>query len=361
MNSAHYLSALLAQMDANLTLEEVRSLCFHLDVDYDNLGGETKNGRLRELILHLVRAERLPALIAKLRADRAEHTWPDVPPDLELYGSDPFVDAPPPRRDFEPETVRVPGGPFLMGSDGDHHTEAPRHTVDLPAFAIGLTPVTNEQYVHYLWATGGVAGPELLWDGNRPRDDMLDCPVLGVSWYDALGYCRWLNEATERVTSTERAPHSSRVTGQALLPTSTYTLPTEAQWEKAARGPDGRRFPWGDDWDDGRANANRDAVTPVRAFQPQSVYGCYDLVGNGREWTRSAWGLDPRVPNRDYVYPWRPDRRNDPDLPAAIRRVFRGGRATTPGGHRCSARGNFAPGETGPRGNRHGFRVVLTS
>lgn len=337
--TSRYLYDLQEQIDGLYSLEEVRDLCQSLGFDYENLPGNTRQALVRELIRRLLTQDRLQALVDLARAQRPAVAWADVPADLPFFTSDPFDEKQYRRLDYEPEMARIPAGPFLMGSDNHPPLEAPCHTVELPAFAIGVCPVTNEQFAHFINDMGRAAPLALMWNGNRPHDDQLDHPVTGVTWYEAMEYCQWLAQATGRP----------------------YTLPNEAQWEKAARGSDGRVFPWGDDWDPTRLNADRDVITAVRAFPPQSVYGCYDLVGNGREWTCSAWGLDPRVPNREYVYPWRPDRRNDPNLSPAIRRVFRGGRGVpgVPAVYRCSARGNYAPDQAGPRPNRHGFRVVL--
>lgn len=337
-DSARYLSALLAQMDGAFSLEEVKSLCFELGVDFDNLRGETKEGRIRDLIVQIIRRNRLPGLVAALRVQRPDDVWADAPPDLDLFGDDPFNTAPLSRLDFEPETVRVPAGPFLMGSDEDRPEEAPRHTVELDGFAIGIVPVTNGQYARFIQDTHRVVDSVLGWSGNSPRDDHLDHPVLGVTWYEAQAYCAWLAATTDRP----------------------YTLPTEAQWEKAARGPAGGLYPWGDEWDASRCNAGPD-VTAVRAFPAQSAYGIYDLVGNGREWTLSVWGRDPRLPDRVFAYPWKDDRRNDPAEPATTRRVYRGGRYLAPRGYRCSARSSLSPDTSGPRANRLGFRVVLVA
>lgn len=337
IRDTHYLPDLLAQLDATFSLDEIHALCFALDLDPENLGGDTRQATLRALLIRLVRHDRLGELLPLVRRDRPDEAWPDPPPGLDLFGADPFDPDAPQRLEYEPETARIPAGPFLMGSDGDDPAEAPRHTVELPAYRLGLTPVTNDQYARFLWAGGGVAGSALLWDGNRPPDGQGDRPVLGVTWTDALAYCRWLAAATGRA----------------------YTLPSEAQWEKAARGPDGRLYPWGDTWDPDRCNPSFTTITAVRAYPPQSVHGLYDLVGNGREWTLSLWGRDPVTPDPAYVYPWRPDRRNDPAAPLTTRRVYRGGRSATPRGFRCSARGHHDPTAPGPRANRIGFRVAL--
>ena len=271
--NARYLYELLQQIDSLFSLDDVQTLCLSLGFDYENLPGRTREGLIRELILCLLGQDRLQELVDLARTQRPSVTWPDVPAYLPFITGDPFDERQYRRLDYEPEMIRVPAGPFLMGSDHDTPAEAPRHSATLPAFAIGLYPVTNEQYARYLRDARRAASPLLLWDGNRPPAGRMRHPVTGVTWHEARDYCRWLAQQTGRP----------------------YTLPTEAQWEKAARGPDGHVFPWGDEWLADRANTAADIV-PVDAFPAQSVYGGRDLVGNAREWTLSAWGSDPRAP-----------------------------------------------------------------
>jgi len=354
-DNAPYPLDLLRRLDASFSLDDILTLSLALGFDYENLPGDTREARIRALITRLIRQDRLPELVTLARAQRPAIAWPDPPPGLALFGDDPFADGAYRRQDFEPEIAYVPAGLFVMGDDGGPPAEAPSHQVDLPAFGIGVYPVTNAQYDRFIRDTRRAASPLLLWDGNRPPAGRLRHPVTGVTWHEARDYCRWLTQQTGRP----------------------YTLPTEAQWEKAARGPDGRRFPWGDEWLPDRANTGAD-TTPVDAYPAQSVYGVRDLVGNAREWTLSVWGSDPRVPDPLFAYPWRDDDRNDPDHPDTIRRIYRGGRVpppssaasspppgspapvpSSPGAYRCSARGGFVPDKGGPSGNRHGFRVAL--
>ena len=121
------------------------------------------------------------------------------------------------------------------------------------------------------------------WSSSTPPPDKLNHPVQGVRWSDALAYCEWLREETGRP----------------------YSLPSEAQWEKAARGTDGRSYPWGDEWEADRCNHQSDETTAVDAFPAQSSYGCFDLVGNIREWTRTIWGVTRPRPDDKFRYPWR--------------------------------------------------------
>jgi formylglycine-generating enzyme required for sulfatase activity len=204
-----------------------------------------------------------------------------------------------PREDFEPEMVLISAGPFLMGSDLQKDKQAyvdekHQHKVELPAYYIARTPVTNAQYAAFVRATGHEAPKH--WDGDQPPRDKRDHPVVHVSWNDVMAYCAWLREVTGRA----------------------YTLPSEAEWEKAARGPDGWIYPWGDAWDAGKCNSDeggKGGTTPVGAYpQGASPYGVLDMAGNVWEWTRSLMRYYPYIPD---------DGRED--VEASRERVVRGG------------------------------------
>ncbi|MBN8517176.1 MAG: SUMF1/EgtB/PvdO family nonheme iron enzyme [Candidatus Accumulibacter sp.] len=129
-----------------------------------------------------------------------------------------------------------------------------------------------------------------------------------MSWQDALAYCRWL----------------AAVTGKAV------TLPSEAEWEKAARGAsDARAYPWGDAFDAARCNAAESGfgdTTPVGIFASgASPYGCLDMAGNVWEWTRSLWGKDWDKPEFGYPYDPSDVQRENLDAPDEVWRVVRGG------------------------------------
>jgi formylglycine-generating enzyme required for sulfatase activity len=237
---------------------------------------------------------------------------------------------------YEPATVLIPAGEFWMGAD-EAGVADPEHVVGLPAYRLGVYPITNEQFAQFVRQTKRVASPDWLWDGNQPARGELKHPVMGVTWQEALAYCGWLSEVTERP----------------------YALPSEAQWEKGARGTDGRLYPWGNVWEPARCNDQLGMVTAVDAFPPQSPYGCGDMVGNAREWTTTLWGTAPREPAELYRYPWREDGRDDVTAPPTTRRVFRGGQGDAPTAYQCHMRGAFLPTKGGPRPQRHGFRVVL--
>jgi formylglycine-generating enzyme required for sulfatase activity len=154
------------------------------------------------------------------------------------------------------DMVLVPAGPFLMGSN-EQDDEGPVHEVFLDAFYIDKYEVANAQYEAFLKATGH--RPPLTW--GKPGFDQPDQPVTGVSWEDAADYAAWAKKR----------------------------LPTEAEWEKAARGADGRRYPWGDMWEAGRCfsaeNGASHGPAPIGTY-PRGVspFGCHDMAGNAWEW-----------------------------------------------------------------------------
>jgi formylglycine-generating enzyme required for sulfatase activity len=182
------------------------------------------------------------------------------------------------RKPAEP-MIRIPAGPFVMGSEDGPEDERPRHRVDLPAFNIDRTPVTNRQFAEFLNTTGlQAAQGEKYYDvddndarihlrGDKRAADIgfENHPVVEASWYGALAYCRWLDKR----------------------------LPTEAEWEKAARGTDARKYPWGNEPpDSSRAqfNGGWHDTRPVGSFpRGASPYGALDMAGNVWEWVSSAY------------------------------------------------------------------------
>ena len=173
-----------------------------------------------------------------------------------------------------PPTVEVPAGPFTMGSDKRRDREAqddePQIALNLAAFHIGVYPVTVAEYACALAAKAkDVSQPE-DWAAQQQHPDH---PVVEVSWRAAVAYAAWLSEVTGEV----------------------WRLPTEAEWEKAARGTDGRIYPWGNQWDKARANTRNGGpgtTTPVGKYAEKgdaSPYGCHDMAGNVWEWTSSIY------------------------------------------------------------------------
>jgi len=265
-----------------------------------------------------------------------------------------------PSTSWEPETILIPESSFLMGIKGedikdlmekyggeeadyrnetDQQNDPEQRKVHLLTYRIGKYPVTNEQYAKFMYKTDRSA-LEIGWKSQEIPDGKKHHPVTGVSWYDALEYCRWLSGETKR--------H--------------YILPNEAQWEKACRGVkfalDSKSYPWGDEFDGARCNHGRSELSAVNQYFPQSDYGCFDFVGNVRQWTCSLWGTDPDGPDPEYAYPWSDDDRNEMGASPLVWRVLRGSSfVDEPNMLRCSCRRGDSPGSRGNPG--YGFRVRL--
>ncbi|MCI0548766.1 MAG: formylglycine-generating enzyme family protein [Candidatus Rokubacteria bacterium] len=155
----------------------------------------------------------------------------------------------------EIEMVAVPAGWFWMGWADGHPGERPRHRVWVDAFAIARSPVTNAEYGAWLATTG--ASPPPWW--ADPRFSHPGQPVVGVSWHEAMAFCEWLSGEGE----------------------GPFRLPTEAEWEKAARGGiDGARYPWGDT----SPPASHPDRPPAVATTPANRIGLHDLSGVCHEW-----------------------------------------------------------------------------
>ncbi|MBI9085626.1 MAG: SUMF1/EgtB/PvdO family nonheme iron enzyme [Desulfobacterales bacterium] len=269
---------------------------------------------------------------------------------------------------FSPETwflpveptlgfVKIPSGEFLMGSDDSDKRagkdEKPRHPVELPEFYMARYPVTVAQFRAFVQDSGyDVKGP---WQKFSGADNH---PVVAVTWHDARAYCQWLTDRLRESTDT-----SEPLAG--LLRNSGWEarLPSEAQWEKAARGGDGRIYPWGNDSDPDRANYDDTGIggtSQVGSFpKGESLYGCLDMAGNVWEWTRSLWGKDLFNPTFGYPYDPNDSMREDESADDKMRRVLRGGAFNyAVNGVRCAARDRFSPGG---RSGGGGFRVVVSS
>jgi formylglycine-generating enzyme required for sulfatase activity len=210
-------------------------------------------------------------------------------------------------RDFD-ELVTIPAGPFLMGDDDDTDAK-PQHEVVLPDFKIGRYPVTNCQYRRFVDDTQREWYSE---EGRRP--EYSNCPAVEITWHDARAYCTWLTEVWR---------NEEKVSAKEVV-----RLPTEAEWEKAARGTKGRVFPWGDKWDETRCNTSESGIgrTCAVGMYPDGVspYRCLEMAGNVWEWTSSLWGKDYWDP--EYKYPYDPaDGRENLDADDELSRVLRGG------------------------------------
>ncbi|MFN8470274.1 MAG: SUMF1/EgtB/PvdO family nonheme iron enzyme [Caldilineaceae bacterium] len=252
-------------------------------------------------------------------------------------------------KDGVPDIVwcSVPAGEFLMGSTNAtdemaSDDEMPQHVVHVAEYAIGKYPVTNAQYQafvddggytdkwHECWTRAGwkwkeeqgCQGPR-RYGGDY---DLANHPALGVSWYEALAFCNWLTMKLGRHV----------------------TLPSEAQWEKAARGTDGRRYPWGADITPEHANyvaAGPNATSAVGVFpRGESPYALLDAAGNVWEWTTTKLA--------DNYHNYRPDDHLEGHMPRALR----GGAWNYYGYYvRCAGRYDQDPGH---RNLDVGFRVL---
>ena len=155
----------------------------------------------------------------------------------------------------------IPAGRFLMGSDDGQADEQPVHRVHVHAFHLAVHPVTNDDYARFVAATGHE--PPRDWTTLSARGG--DRPAVGVSWLDAQAYCAWVTRTSGRVVR----------------------LPTEAEWERAARGGvEGERYPWGDevpDWMPGGGRGPLEAPWPVTLGTP-TRFGLYGIAANIHEW-----------------------------------------------------------------------------
>jgi formylglycine-generating enzyme required for sulfatase activity len=201
------------------------------------------------------------------------------------------------------EFVRVPAGKFLMGSKDDNKwawdDEKPQHAVEIPYdYWMARYPVTNDQFARFIEETAYKFSLAENW--NKKADH----PVVNVDWQDAIAYCRWLNEVLRDEVKDLQV-----------------RLPTEAEWEKAARGDAqrGNEWPWGNRFDPRKCNSSEGRIggtTPVGAYSPQgdSPYGVADMAGNVWEWCHSLY----------QPYPYRADDGREDESATGVR-VWRGG------------------------------------
>jgi formylglycine-generating enzyme required for sulfatase activity len=190
----------------------------------------------------------------------------------------------------EAETVLIPAGEFTMGHNGSYDT-LPVRKMNLPAFSIDKYEVTNKRYKRFIDATNykvpwshepdAAAVKPYLWDWQKRMypDGKGDDPVVLVSWEDAKAFCLWAGKR----------------------------LPTEAEWEKAARGVKGNAYTWGNDWANGKANTSesgRKQTAPAGAFKEDVIAwgkdGVYDLIGNVSEWVEDYFAPYPGNPLTRY-------------------------------------------------------------
>jgi formylglycine-generating enzyme required for sulfatase activity/energy-coupling factor transporter ATP-binding protein EcfA2 len=248
---------------------------------------------------------------------------------------------------LEPDLIPIPAGAFLMGDE--------KYKVSLDAYAIARYPVTNTQFRYFVedggytekwrkcWTEEGweerCEGKwtlPRLWDDER--FNQANQPVVGVSWYEAVAYCNWLSYKTDKE----------------------YRLPSEAEWERAARHTDGREYPWGSAQPRlemaNYSSTGLERPTAVGIFpQDTAVYGMQDMSGNVNEWCQTRWRNEAK---RDYPLPYRPDDgRETVEGDNNVWRVIRGGSYYDDQKWlRCAFRGWYLP----HHGSTYlGFRVVV--
>ena len=221
-----------------------------------------------------------------------------------------------------PDLARIPAGDFLMGSSDAEEDERPVHRVYVSEYFIGRFPVTQDEYAQFVHATGysppsirglpliasggrdglfkGLAAP-YVWEDGQPPAGHGSHPVVLLRYDDALAYCQWLSEGLTRIVR----------------------VPTEAEWEKAARGGvEGQRYPWGNDIDPSRCNfladplSKRQHGTRPTGTYPPNQYGLCDMAGNVWEWV-SDWYTSDYYASSDVRDPRGPESGN--------MRIVRGG------------------------------------
>jgi len=273
---------------------------------------------------------------------------------------------------------------FMMGSDDEdaYDDEKPAHPVDVEAFRISRSPITNAQYRCFIdaggyknpqfwqteasrhWLEGGKADEKLVeaisdndlkedyerWlsaDTERTRPfywherkwNIPNHPVVGVSWFEALAFCAWLSEVTGK----------------------TVRLPNEEEWEYAARGIQGLQYAWGDDFSENLGNTKKtglERTSAVGLFPRGEAFGLHDMTGNVWEWTVNRWGKDIGSPQFSYT-DWNKQTRDEREcVNVNDFKVLRGGSwYNTPRLARCSVRDRNGPGG---RNVNSGFRVVFS-
>jgi serine/threonine-protein kinase len=207
---------------------------------------------------------------------------PDVPPPVRTT-THPAVSGetekvtgkqtpPPPQKSSITEgMVLIKGGPFPMGFEGAGYLDTqPVRSVNLEDYYIDKYEVTNKEFNDFLKASGyDWKGRMQAWPGGVMPEEMANLPVVYVSWEDAKAYAEWAGKR----------------------------LPTEAEWEKAARGIDARKYPWGGDFDPKKCNVKDSGygkLLPVDSFpEGQSPYGCFNMVGNAAEWVADYYDAYP--------------------------------------------------------------------
>jgi formylglycine-generating enzyme required for sulfatase activity len=276
---------------------------------------QTKIDRLRARLLDIMEGNRVNT-VERVKAGNNLSTLGDPRFDADLWHLP---------KDETLGFVHIPAGKFLMGSDDkDDDNEKPKHEVHLEEFWMAKYPVTVGQYRYFVENSGYKTSDTDAMEGFSNH------PVVYVTWYDVSEYTKWLNGELRHYAAKQTQAGGNHPFWQGLAAGKLHvTLPSEAEWEKAARDSDGRIYPWGNDFDAEKANTgetNIGGTSAVGCFPAGvSPYGLLDMSGNVWEWTRSLWGKDWSKP--DYQYPYDPQDTKREDLGASkeILHVLRGG------------------------------------
>ncbi len=232
----------------------------------EDLDGLVERGAFKQQVFELIewagRTDRVEELIKAARAANPNNKKIEDVEVAILGSSKPHEDTTVDTYTDEKtglEMIRIPAGEFIYGEED--------RLEYLPEYWISKTPSTNVQYLRFVRETDH--SPPYHWKEKSPKAEIADHPVVWVSLYDAKDYADWAG----------------------------MDLPTEKEWEKAARGTDGRIYPWGNEWRDGYCNTDKARIsttTPVGRYSPpgDSPYGCVDMVGNVWEWTVSRYDLE---------------------------------------------------------------------
>jgi len=322
---------------ASLWAGEIAALVGKERVESDNApgGGKPYLERLRKRLVSLLGSE-LPA------TERADAGNALGKLDDPRFRSDAWRLPDKPLLGF----VEIPAGPFIMGSDPEHDKdtgkdEQPQHQPALPRYFLARYPVTVAQFKAFVGASGYKPQHEesLLGLPNHP--------VVNVTWHEACTYCEWLTETLKNWPGTPEP-----LAGRLRKGKWRIVLPSEAEWEKAARGSSKWVYPWGDEFDPNKANTSEtglNTTTAVGCFPGgASAYELLDMSGNVWEWTRSHY--------KDY--PYQRDGREDLKAPDSVGRVLRGGSFVGDDRNaRCASRNRYLP----PYWNWYrGFRVAAS-
>ena len=200
-------------------------------------------------------------------------TWLGCAPPAEAPAQESIAGEPEMEKPKPGDTVLIEAGEFIMGTEqqAPPPLAVPQRTVELPAYSIDVYEVTHGEWIKFITETD--FQPEGNWR-QLYSIGKEDHPVSNVTWEDAQAYCEWVGKR----------------------------LPTEEEWEKAARGPNGNRYPWGDVWDARKSNSAelgmRNTMEVGEAEDDESPYGIYDMMGNAQEWTSQKLSPYPDSPAR---------------------------------------------------------------